>query len=202
MLNRTHGRMAKWEEREQQVEVKKERKKFPVNISFTCNPSKQWRWRTTHCLISSAVVVFPIHALICTSHLPLAQFSRNRKWSTSHCSPCGTLLTTALSSNQHYKDIITNNICVTDGDQLPMLKRNVDIGNREHLWSNIVVMRQPLSERDEWVGGWLNAVRERRIDWQYDLKFRQFMDLALMEKLDFFFFFISHSEVYHTDRCF
>lgn len=35
----------------------------------------------------------------------------------------------------------------------------------------------------------MNAVRERRIDWhwQYDLMLCQFMDLALMEKLDFFY---------------
>ena len=33
----------------------------------------------------------------------------------------------------------------------------------------------------------MNAVREREIDWQYDLMLCQFMDLALMEMLDFFF---------------
>lgn len=124
-------------ERAQQEEVKKN---LSVHIGFTCNLCKQWGWRTSHCLISSAVLMFPIHALICTSLLPLAQFGRNRKWSTSWCSPCGTLLTTALSAKQNYKDIITNNICVTDGDQLPLLKRDISMDNRKHLWSNIGAM--------------------------------------------------------------
>lgn len=33
----------------------------------------------------------------------------------------------------------------------------------------------------------MNAVRERRIDWQNDLMLCQFMDLALMEKLYIFY---------------
>lgn len=39
-----------------------------INSSFACNPCKQWRERRSHCLTDPAVVVFPIHALICTSH--------------------------------------------------------------------------------------------------------------------------------------
>lgn len=136
MLNRTHDRMGR-------KRTAGEKKKLTVNISFTCVPSKQWRLGTTHCLINSAVVVFPIHELICTPHLPLAQFSRNRKWSTSHYSPCGILLTTAL--------INTDNIWVTDGDQLPLLKRNIQIDKRQHPLSNIVVMwhlQRPLGEAE------------------------------------------------------
>lgn len=170
MLNRTHDRTSKWRKENSRWMLKKV-------------PSSYWfsRCRTSHCLISSAVVVFPIHALICTSHWPLGQFSRNRKWSTSHCSPCGTLLTTALCSNQHYKDI-TNNICVTDGDQLPFLKRNID--NREHLWSNVGLMWQlhgPTGHAGNALK-WKGQMGEGVFEWCRrkgdGLIFGQFMDLA------------------------
>lgn len=100
--------------------------------------AEQCIWKTNHCLTWTAWVVYPIHGLICTSPTPLVQVSRNRKWWTSHCLPCGTPLTAALSTKQRYKGIIADNICVTDGDQLLPVKETSTLATENNLWSNIL----------------------------------------------------------------
>lgn len=42
--------------------------KFAVNVRLTHTSWEQWKQWKTYCPNGSAVVVFPIHALICTSH--------------------------------------------------------------------------------------------------------------------------------------
>lgn len=96
--------------------------------------------------------------------------------------------------NQHYKDVITNNICVTDGDQLPFSQKKHQHGQQrasleehcihvtvaEALWDRL---KKLLNEWDEWE--WSTAVRQRRIDWPCHPVLCQFMDLLLIEKLGF-----------------
>lgn len=75
-----------------------------------------------------------------------------------------------------------------------LVKRNINMDNKEHLWRNIAFMwrlQRPfgtgweklLNEWDEWE--WSTAVRQRRIDWPCHPVLCQFMDLLLIEKLGF-----------------
>lgn len=108
---------------------KKKRNRFKFHRAYCLRlyPVQQSRWRIAYCLFVSAVVVFSIHALICTAHLPLAQFSRKRKWSTPVASPVGQRWPQHSAPRSIYKDIITNNICVTDGQQLFLRPRNIKV---------------------------------------------------------------------------